>query len=153
MPSQPGRIIGYLLVGIFCAAGPFILLIAAVTGIQRFLFVRSSLSADGIVVALRHVRSSSKPMSNSCAPIFRFTAQSGTSFTVTSDIAQNPPRWRFGDRVPVLYQPDHPENAHIDSFVQLWEPQVILGVVGGGFSAFPLLIFFARLRSNARART
>jgi hypothetical protein len=58
----------------------------------------------------------------------------------------------LGSRVPVLYEQDHPANAHIDSFAQLWEPQVVLGVVGGGFSIFPLLIILARRPSGTSNR-
>ena len=148
MPSLPARIIAYLFVGILCATGPVLLLIAVGTGIERVLFVRSSLSAEGVVVALRYVRSS-KSTSRTCSPIFRFTAKNGVTFTVTSNIAQSPSPWKYGDHVRVLYQEGDPENAHIDSFVQLWEPQVILGIVGGAGSVFPLLIVLRHGRSNA----
>ncbi len=142
-----GRIIAYLLVGIFCSAGPVMLLIAAGTGVERAVFLHSSLSADGVVVALRPRATRSSKYS--WMPVFRFTTQDGRTFTVTSNIAQSPSPWKFGDHVPVLYQPDHPENAHIDSFFQLWAPQVIVGIVGAGFSTVPLLIFLRRRRSNA----
>ena len=147
MPSLPPRIIAYLFLGIFCAAGPVMLLIAVGTGMERALFVRSSISAEGVIVALRPAHPY-RPTDRSRFPVFRFTATDGRSFTVTSNIAQSPSPWRFGDPVPVLYQQDHPENAHLDSFVQLWEPQVILGIVGGGFSVIPLLILFGRRRSR-----
>lgn len=87
-------------------------------------------------------------MSQTSSPIFRFTAENGMSYTVTSGIAQSPSPWRFGEHVHVLYQQDHPENAHIDSFVQPWEPQVILGTAGGICSVFPLLIFLRRRSSK-----
>jgi hypothetical protein len=141
MPSSPARIVAYLLVGIFCAAGPVTLLVAAGTGIERAFFIRSSSSADGVVVELRGVPGSTK---KSLAPIFRFTAQNGMSFTVSSNIYQSPSTWQLGRRVRVLYQEDRPENAHIDSFWQLWMPQFVLGIVGGGFSAIPLLILLGR---------
>jgi hypothetical protein len=148
-PSLLARLIAYLFVGVLCGAGPVLLLIAAGTGLERALFVRSSLSAEGIVVALRYVRSSSKSStSRTCAPVFHFTARNGMSFTVTSNIAQSPSPWKFGDHVPVLYQEDDPENAHIDSFAQLWEPQVVLGAVGGACSIFTLLIVLRRRRSD-----
>ena len=144
MPSLPARIVAYLFVGIFCAAGPVTLLVAAGTGIERALFIRSSSSAEGVVVALRGVPGSSK---TSLAPVFRFTAQNGMSFTVSSNIYQRPSTWQLGGRVRVLYQEEHPENAHIDSFWQLWMPQFVLGIVGGGFSVIPLLVLLGRRRS------
>lgn len=147
MASLPARIVAYLFLGILCAAGPVMLLIVIVTGTERALFLRSSISAQGVIVALRVVHPY-RHSDRSRSPVFRFTAKDGRSITVASNIAQNPSPWRFGDTVPVLYQPDHPENAHIDSFVQLWEPQVIIGIVGGSFSVIPLFILLRRRRSR-----
>jgi hypothetical protein len=147
-PSLPGRIIAYGFLGLVCAAGPILLLIAAGTGIERALFLHSSLSADGVIVGLRPVWLY-RPSDQSRQPVFRFTAKNGMSFTVTSNIAQSPSPWQPGDAVRVFYQQDHPENAHIDSFFQLWESQVIVGIVGGVFSAIPLLIFLLRRRPLA----
>ena len=144
MQSLLARVIAYVLVGVLCAAGPVMLLIAAGTGLERFLFVRSSLSTDGVIVALRHTPRPGKPMSQSCSPIFRFTANNGMSMTVTSHISQSQCPWQIGERVRVLYQQDHPENARIDSLVQLWGPQIILGIIGAVLSIFPLLIVLRR---------
>jgi hypothetical protein len=69
------------------------------------------------------------------------------SFTVSSNIYESPSAWQLGGRIRVLYQEDHSENAHIDSFWQLWMPQFVLGIVGGGFSLIPLLILIGRRRS------
>jgi hypothetical protein len=147
------RIIAYVLVGVLCAAGPIMLLIAAGTGLERILFVRSSLSTDGVIIALRHTPRPGKPMSQSCSPIFRFTDENGIGMTVTSHISQSSCPWRFGEHVHVLYQQDHPENARIDSLPQLWEPQIILGIAGGICSIFPLQIFLRRRRSNVQFHT
>lgn len=148
MPSLASRIIAYLFLGVLFAAGPFVLLIAIGTGIERALFVRSSIPAEGVIVGLSPAHPY-RPTDRSRFPVFRFATKDGGSFTVTSNIAQSPSPWRFGDPVPVLYRQDHPENAHIDSFVQLWEPQVVLGIVGGGFSVIPLLILFRGRRSRS----
>jgi Protein of unknown function (DUF3592) len=137
------RIIGYLFVAIVCGAGPFMLLIVAGTGIERALFIHSSLSSDGVIVGLSPTRPN-RPSDRSRRPVFRFTTKEGRTITVVSNIAQRPSPWTFGDHVRVLYQPSHPENARIDSFAQLWEPQIVLGVVGGAFSMIPLLILLRR---------
>ena len=148
MPSWSAKIILYLLFGSFCAAGPVLLFIATFTGIERAFFIHSSSSADGVVVALRRVPNSAK---KSMAPTFRFNAQDGTTFTVNSDIYENSLKWRLGGHVRVFYQREHPENACIDSFWQLWMPQFVTGIVGGGFSIVPLLIFVGRRRAAARS--
>jgi hypothetical protein len=145
MPSLATRVVAYLLVGLFCLAGPAMLLFAAGTGIERALFVHSSARADGVVVALRQVPGSTK---KSLAPIFRFATHNGTNVTVSSNIYERPSTWQLGERVRVLYQEDRPGNAHIDSFWQLWMLQFVLGLVGGGFSVIPLLILLRRGRST-----
>jgi hypothetical protein len=146
MLSPVGRVIGYLFAGLILGAGPFILFLDAVTGVQRALFVHSSLSADGVVIGFRDIRSRRSSTKYS-APAFRFTTRDSRSVTVVSDIYASRPPWRPGDRVRILYQPDHPEDAHIDSFLQLWEPQLVMGIVGSAFSTIPLLIF---LRGRGR---
>ena len=147
VPSLPARIIAYLFVGVVCAAGPIVLLIAAGTGIERARFVHSSLQAEGVIVGLSPVRPYRS--NTSWRPVFQFTTEDGRSFTVMSNIGQRRSTWKQGEHVAVLYQADHPENAHLDSFAQLWMPEVILGVVGAAFSTIPLLILLRRRRSNA----
>src|SRR5580698_1904709 len=107
MASLPARIVAYLFLGIICAAGPVILSIVVVTGIERALFISSSASAQGVIVALRVVHPY-RHSDRSRSPVFRFTAKDGSSFTVASNISQSPAPWQFGDQVPVLYQPGHP---------------------------------------------
>ena len=148
-PSLPARIIGYLFVVGVCLAGPLLLLVAAITGIQRVLFLHSSRAADGVVLAFHEIRPSTN---TSYAPVFRFTTDDGAIHSVTSDIAQRPSPWRSGEHVRVLYDPHRAEDAHIDSLAQLWEPQIVVGVVGAGFSTVPLLIFFRRRADLERSQ-
>jgi Protein of unknown function (DUF3592) len=144
MPSLGSRIVAYLFLAVVCSAGPIVLLIAAGTGIERALFIHASRPADGVIVGLAWVPT--RKFTRARFPVFRFTTSDGQSYSVTSTNAQSPPPWRLGDRVAVLYDPRHPQNAHIDSIVQLWEAQMILGVVGAGFSTVPLLFFLVRRR-------
>jgi len=145
MASLPARILAYLFVGILCATGPMMLLFAAGTGVERAIFVRSSFSTDGVIVGLSPVRPYRS--NKSWYPVFRFTASDGQSYTVTSNVGERASSFKAGDIVRVLYEQDHPENAHIDTIFQLWAPQIIVGSVGMGFSVIPLLIFLRRRRS------
>jgi Protein of unknown function (DUF3592) len=139
------KIVVYLFVGLVCVVGPGLLLIAAVTGVERALFLRSAATAEGAIIALRDTQSAG---SKSFFPIFQFKAANGKSYTVTSNIAERPTSWRLGGPVRVLYQPDRPENARIDSFAQLWMLQVVVGVVGAAFSTIPVLVLIRRFRSD-----
>jgi hypothetical protein len=141
------KIVVYLFVGLVCVVGPGLLLIAAVTGVERALFLHSAATAEGAVIAVRDTPSAGRTR-KSFFPIFQFKAANGKSYTVTSNIAERPTSWRLGGPVRVLYQPDRPENAHIDSFAQLWMLQVVVGVVGAAFSTIPVLILIRRFRSD-----
>jgi hypothetical protein len=139
------KIVVYLFVGLVCVVGPGLLLIAAVTGVERALFLHSAATAEGTIIALRETQSAG---SKSFFPIFQFKAANGKSYTVTSNIAERPTSWRLGGPVRVLYQPDRPENAHIDVFEQLWMLQVVVGVIGAAFSTIPVLVLIRRFRSD-----
>jgi hypothetical protein len=142
MPSLPARIFAFVFIRFLCVAGPVFLLIAAVTGLGRARFVHSSVSAAGVVVDLHYMSVVNRPNAWACAPIFRFTAKDGTSYTVTSHTGEKPCPWRIGDSVRVLYSENHPQYAHIDSLFELW----LLPVVFGGFGAACTWFGFALLR-------
>ena len=63
--------------------------------------------------------------------------------------SNNPPGFRVGEHVKVLYQHGRPEHAKIDSFIQLWLPELVLTIVGGGFSVIPAIIVRRRLKQRA----
>jgi hypothetical protein len=139
------KIVVYLFVGLVCVVGPGLLLLAAVTGVERALFLHSAATAEGAIIALRETTTAGRTRKSSF-PIFQFKAANGKSITVTSNIAES--SWRLGGPVRVLYQPDRPENAHIDSFAQLWMLPVVVGVVGAAFSTIPVLSLIRRFRSD-----
>jgi hypothetical protein len=141
------KIVVYLFFGLVCVVGAGLLLIAAVTGVQRALFLHSAATAEGAIIALRETPTAGRTRKSSF-PIFQFKAANGESITVTSNIAESAASWQLGGPVRVLYQPDRPENAHIDSFAQLWMLQVVVGVVGAAFSTIPVLILIRRFRSD-----
>ena len=80
------------------------------------------------------------------APVFRFVAQDGRAFTVKSDVASKPPEFVIGQAVPVVYQVKHPDEARIQSFLQLWFQPVMFGSVGfcSLAAAFGVLLFERR---------
>ena len=63
------------------------------------------------------------------APIFKFTAGDGRSYTVSSGVSSNPPAFYQGQRVQVRYEKDHPDGARIASFWQLWLFPVVFGIL------------------------
>lgn len=130
MPSgNPGRVIVSLIMwaalgtGILCLGGA--LISAHLT--QQFL--RTSVTAEARIVALKPVRVG-QDNSVSYAPVFRFDVP-GTHFaTVVSNTSSKPPAFKVGETVTVHYQQGHPEKAVIDSFGQLWLADLVFGIFG-----------------------
>jgi hypothetical protein len=143
-----GRLIACVFLGSFCLAGPLMVIFALATAVQRAELVISGVHAEATVVAKRQERGSSRP---NYAPVVRFTASDGQPYTVSGDFYRPDSAVRFGDRMQVLYQRDHPESARIDSFADLWTLPLVLGAVGAGFCVVPAILWVARLRRRVDA--
>ena len=142
MKDLIGRLTAYVFIGSFCVAGPLGLVVALGTAGQRAALIYSGLRADGTVVAKRSSGSSRVTY----APVFQFTANDGRAYIVNADVYGQESAFRFGQHVPVLYQPRHPEAARIDAFAQLWTFPLVVGVVGAGFSIIPAFVIRQWLR-------
>ena len=134
------RTILNLVARIGLVVGPCFLALALGFALHTSGFLHSSVSATGTVVSLAPKQGGNGV---TFAPVFTFAA-AGRSYMVTADVASNPPAFRVGQSVPVLYQTADPGHAKIASFGQLWLVAVIFGVMG----AFMTAIGYALLQSK-----
>ncbi len=51
-------------------------------------------------------------------------------------------KYEEGDKVDVLYDPENPEDARIDSFLGLWFGATMFWVIGGGAIVIPLFTLY-----------
>lgn len=116
--------------------GIALLAVAGWLYIDRQSFLETAVETEGTVVGTRHHRGND---SRSYRAVFKFRDAAGVEHKITSRLSTNV-RWhRYGDSVPVLYDPDNPKKAMIGTFYQIWGiPCVlaiagVLGVVGGLF--------------------
>lgn len=63
-------------------------------------------------------------------PVVRFSTLDGQEIEFQSSTGTNPSRYRVGDQVTVLYQPDDPQQAEIQSFLSLWCLTIIMLFLG-----------------------
>jgi hypothetical protein len=78
---------------------------------KRLAFVSRAMPAEGAVVELA---SSSSGHGTTWAPIVEFTPQHASApVRFRHSVGSNPPRWRVGQRVAVLYDPLQPSQAMI----------------------------------------
>ena len=79
-------------------------------------------------------------------PRVRFQAADGRDVTFVSSFGKDPPGYKRGDLVDVVYLPGNPENARIRSFFASWGGTLIVGTlatvflaIGGGIACVGLL--------------
>jgi hypothetical protein len=144
MPSHPQRKLRLMFGLIFFVLGPCVMLAVLVSAWNTRQFLRHSVTAQATVV--RQVAVKFRHTGMSYAPIFTFIAVDGRPYTVTSHLASSPPTYAIGALVTVHYEKDHPEDAIIHSFGELWLFKIIWGSVSFLFTLLFLAVIFARPR-------
>jgi hypothetical protein len=105
--------------------------------LRRLLFLRTAHMTSGVVneVILMHLQDG-----HSYKPMITFTTQTGETVPLTSVLMSNPPRFRVGQEVPVIYDPSNPHRAHIRSFSYLWFVSLLFGGLGSLFFMLGMLL-------------
>lgn len=113
-------------------------------------FIAVAARADGEVVRLERRMGSDD--SSTYYPVVRFQSPNRQeAIEFESGSGSNPPAFEEGEVVAVLYHPEYPRNAKIDSFFQLWGLAVILGGIGIVFVIIPVGSWFFSMRRKKRA--
>ena len=90
---------------------------------STYSVVSRGLKAKGTVVGIvtrDSTVSGSRGRTESYAPTVSFVTQTGKAVTFESETASNPASHSVGDEVEVIYQPNDPQQAIINSFVHTW---------------------------------
>jgi hypothetical protein len=109
------------------------LVASALTYRHSRAFIAGAERSDGEVVDLEYNRRPGDSTGMYC-PVFQFMTEDGNKITVKSGIRGSTPSYHRGDRVTVLYDPKNPENAAIESFVELYFLPMVFGLIGVGFT-------------------
>ena len=133
------RIVGVVLVVV--AAGLLFFGWRVYQGKQEFL--KQAHLASGVVIELKY----KPPFSSgtgSYAPVVTYKTTEGRDVTFVNGVSANPPSYDKGDKVEVVYDPDKPEQAEINSALGLWLVPGILGGLGGTCLLFGLVLLRPR---------
>ena len=105
--------------------------------LRRFRFLRTTYTTSGMVekVTLMHLFDG-----HAYQPKITFTTQTGEKVVLTSVGMSNPPRFRVGQEVPVVYDPSNPHKARIRSFASLWFASLLFGGLGSLFFLIALML-------------
>ncbi|NMG74408.1 DUF3592 domain-containing protein [Aromatoleum diolicum] len=127
--------LGVVLPVIFLLAGGGLLATAARHGVRTRAFLDQAREAAGEVVALEEEPAMEVGDSRTYRPVVAFAMDSGQQVRFSSMAHSNPPAYELGASVRVLYDPERPHEARIRSFAELWFPLLLLGGLGGIFTA------------------
>jgi hypothetical protein len=117
-----------MIYGLFALVGVLVIVGVLVWGLQTYQFIKSSLSAQGTVAALN---------SGGSHPQIKFTTGEGKEV----EYAQNGLiyGYRIGDQVTVLYDPQNPREASVNTLGALWGFNLLGFILGVCFTGIGLL--------------
>jgi hypothetical protein len=93
-----------------------------------------TVEAPGTVIEMLRVRDS-EDKGYLFTPIVRFETIDGRTVEFQSGLRTNPPAYRAGQQVSVVYDPGVPESAAIRGVLSLWLMPIILAFIGSIFLA------------------
>jgi hypothetical protein len=112
--------------------GVLLLLGAAWSVSSTRTWIAHAIEVPGSVIEMVRVRDSDNT-GYMFAPVVRFKTVEGKSVEFESSFRSNPPAYRTGQAVSVLYDPAEPRSAAIRGFLSLWLMPLILGFIGSAF--------------------
>jgi Protein of unknown function (DUF3592) len=114
--------------GFLIASGAICLLVALISALYFWHFVRTASHADGKIIRMIEQQDND---GTAYFPVFTFRDAQGAEHTIHSSSGSFPPDYEVGDTVPVLYSPTDPTNAKIGSLFSVWGISLITGILGG----------------------
>ena len=121
---------------IFIVLGGAFMLVGAFSLYRTKRFVEEAVPAFGEVVGLREHHGDGVTYS----PIVRFPTPAGGFVEFTETVSSNPPGYKVGDRVRVLYHRQDIRRARVASTWRLYFIAMLFGGLGGIFFVVGLLV-------------
>jgi hypothetical protein len=131
-----------LFVGLlFIALGAFAVIVSIFSLVRTRRFVAEAAPAYGEVIALRECPG--RHRRPTYAPVIRFAPLGSRPVEFTDATSANPPGFRVGDRVNVLYRRNDPTDARVTSPFKLYLHEVVFVAGGALFMLIgSVLVFF-----------
>jgi|GEM_PF-1895121 len=129
VPAGPGRgrrilrIVGWVQLG----AGALFLALATVFFLDTRGFLARAVETEAQVARLVEHRGDNGLL---YTPVFVFSTPQGAAVEVLHTASANPPAWRPGQRLQLLYDPLDPMRASPASWLSVWLMVIIFGGVG-----------------------
>jgi hypothetical protein len=112
--------------------GLLLLLAAACSVWTTRAWLARAVEVPGSVIEMVRVRDSDNT-GYLFTPRVRFQTANGRTIEFQSSVRTNPPAYRTGQAVQVLYDPEEPQSAAIRGVLSLWLMPIILSFIGSIF--------------------
>jgi hypothetical protein len=129
-----------LILGVFTGVAVLMLLIATVSSASAILKMSREESATGRVVQIierrEYINEQDRIIEDYYYPVVEFVSQDGRPHAIQVTEGSSAPSHEVGDEVTVLYNPEHPLEARIQSFgssALMWILPGITGILGLAF--------------------
>jgi hypothetical protein len=125
--------------------GVVLLVVSAMSAVRS---ARLVIWGSRAVATIVDIQSGGEP--KSVYPVFRFTDANGVERTAVSrvSVAAREADHGIGTRVPILFDPAHPDYAQQNSFRKLWVVPLVTGAMGLGWLAAAAIVW--KMRRVAR---
>jgi len=139
--------------GIFLLVGLVLLTVSAWLFQRTAAFDAIAVEVSGIVVNLTASKESRRDRDGAIRrsvhyrPVVEFIDSQGRKQKMESAVSSNPPAYKRGEKVTILYDPDNPEFAVIDDWHRYFADMILLSM-GGIFSVVGLGIMFTSIRQQ-----
>lgn len=107
------------------------------------------LSQDSIYLLKHGVRTTGTVIDFNPAPLVEFTTKDGKIVKHQSNVSSTPPKYSQGDSVKILYDPNEPSRASIDSFDEMWLFASVMGGMGTIFLLACIYAIYLRIRNGS----
>ncbi len=116
--------------------------------VHTYFFLQQVVPGKGTIIQLMERPNDAGDMLY--AAVFTFFDADGQQHKIVSSTASNPPIGDVGDDIAILYDPNDPENAEEDRFINLWGPAVIFTGLGSFyFIMFWSVAYFTKRRMQS----
>lgn len=78
-------------------------------------------------------------------PVFRFRTLEGQEIEIRGSLRTNPPQFKVGQTIDVLYEPENPSGARIKKWLNLYFVPLLLGFLGVVFGCVGVGVTLAEL--------
>ena len=135
--SNAPNFIPRLLFFIFALIGTAFILVSAALALEPARRSTTYAHADGRVVDYVIQDGHSTYL-----PVVEFTTPDGQRHKFKGTVASTPVEYRLEQKVSVLYNPNNPADATLNSFFELWLLPMIFAIIGGIFALVGWIGFF-----------